>query len=78
MADFEFTVQQQRNIFYRINRMENLKKGGKDNLTRQHLNATLELLDSKWKKFAGAYSFLFGKRTKKFESHNYFKKDLYD
>ncbi|XP_025996900.1 uncharacterized protein LOC113005488 [Solenopsis invicta] len=79
MAEFKSTVLQQNDIFYRINRtVENLKKRGKDNLTRQHLDTTLELLDSKWRKFADAHSVLLGKRTKELDSHKYFQDDLYD
>ena len=47
MVEFESAVAQQNDLLYRINRtVDNLRKKGKDRLTREYLDSRLEVLDA--------------------------------
>lgn len=77
MANIDAIVRKQQDLYHCIGRAaENLKKTGKDKLTRFLLDARIQLLDSNWDKFSTSHDLLVS-QTEEFKSHEYFSNDFY-
>lgn len=78
MATFASYVERQQDLFMRIARtVENVKKLGKENVTRHAIDVRVISMDAHWEKFQQNHDKLVTARNDETKSHRYFDDDLY-